>query len=42
MSGLIAWLIVGAVVAGACMHIFGINDVLARIYNDRRDVAGRR
>lgn len=42
MNGLIAVLIVSAIIGGACMHIFGVNAVLVRIYNDRRDVARRR
>ena len=42
MSLLIAVLVVSAMIGGACMHIFGINAVLVRIYNDRRDVTKRR
>ena len=42
MNGLIVLLIVGAMIGGACMHVFGINAVLVRIYNDRRDAPRRR
>ena len=42
MNGLIILLIVGALIGGACLHIFGIDAVLVRIYNDRRDVSRRR
>ena len=41
MSILISVLVACAMIGGACMHIFGINAVLVRIYNDRRDVTKR-
>lgn len=42
MNGLIVVLIVSAIIGGVGMHIFGINAVLVRIYNDRKDVTRRR
>lgn len=42
MNGLFAVLIVGALLGVAGMRVFGVKDLLVRIYNDRKNVAGRR